>query len=115
MSRRPGDGDVAASRAHPRGIPRRPAAAARYQFAAARRAGARHHRGAQEPRSGVGRSMKRALLVTAFFVGLILLWKAATVSMGWSPLLLPPPEAVARYLWDALLDGTLLSASLVTV
>jgi ABC-type nitrate/sulfonate/bicarbonate transport system permease component len=59
--------------------------------------------------------MKRALLITAFFAALILLWKAATVFMGWSPLLLPPPEAVARYLWDALLDGTLFSASIVTV
>jgi NitT/TauT family transport system permease protein len=59
--------------------------------------------------------MKRALVVIAFFVGLILLWKAATMFMGWSPLLLPPPEAVARYLWGALLDGTLISASIVTV
>jgi NitT/TauT family transport system permease protein len=59
--------------------------------------------------------MKRALSVTAFFGGLILLWKVATMVMGWSPLLLPPPEAVARYLWDALHDGTLLSASIVTV
>jgi NitT/TauT family transport system permease protein len=59
--------------------------------------------------------MKRALSVTAFFAGLILLWKVATMVMGWSPLLLPPPEAVARYLWDALHDGTLLSASIVTV
>jgi NitT/TauT family transport system permease protein len=59
--------------------------------------------------------MKRALSVTAFFACLIVVWKAATVFMGWSPLLLPPPEAVARYLWDALFDGTLLSASIVTV
>ena len=59
--------------------------------------------------------MKHALSIIAFFAGLILLWKVATVVMGWSPLLLPPPEAVARYLWDALFDGTLLSASIVTV
>ncbi|HEX4194572.1 MAG TPA: hypothetical protein VHY80_15800, partial [Stellaceae bacterium] len=59
--------------------------------------------------------MKRALVVIAFFVGLVLLWKAATMFMGWSPLLLPPPEAVGHYLWDALLDGTLVSASIVTV
>src|SRR5579875_2222743 len=59
--------------------------------------------------------MKRTLVVGGFFAGLILLWKAATLYMGWSPLLLPPPEAVARYLWGASLDGTLLSASIVTL
>lgn len=59
--------------------------------------------------------MKRALIVVAFFAVLLVLWKAATIFMGWSPLILPPPEAVARYLWGALLDGTLVAASLVTL
>ncbi len=59
--------------------------------------------------------MKRAVLVILFFAALIVLWKAATLWAGWSPLLLPPPEAVGRYLWGALWDGTLVSASAVTL
>ena len=42
--------------------------------------------------------MRRALITTAFFAALIGLWKAGTLLGGWSPVLLPPPEAVAEYL-----------------
>lgn len=59
--------------------------------------------------------MKRAVIVTAFFAALVVLWKLATIWAGWSPLLLPPPEAVGQYLWGALWDGTLVSASVVTL
>jgi NitT/TauT family transport system permease protein len=57
----------------------------------------------------------RALITIAFFATLIALWKAGTVFAGWSPVLLPPPEAVAEYLWGALKDGSLVEASIVTL
>jgi NitT/TauT family transport system permease protein len=57
----------------------------------------------------------RALITIAFFAALIALWKAGTVFAGWSPVLLPPPEAVAEYLWGALKDGSLVEASVVTL
>jgi NitT/TauT family transport system permease protein len=59
--------------------------------------------------------MKRALVATIFFVALVLIWQAATMSGRWSPVLLPPPQAVVEYLWDALRDGTLLEAARVTL
>jgi len=59
--------------------------------------------------------VQRILITSAFFAALIALWKAGTVVGGWSPVLLPPPEAVAEYLWGALKDGSLLEASLVTL
>jgi len=59
--------------------------------------------------------MRRVLITTLFFAILIGLWKAGAVFAGWSPVLLPPPEAVAEYLWGALKDGSLAAASLVTV
>jgi len=42
--------------------------------------------------------VQRILITSAFFAALIALWKAGTVVGGWSPVLLPPPEAVAEYL-----------------
>ncbi len=59
--------------------------------------------------------MKRALVVVAFFGGLVLIWQLATASGRWSPVLLPSPEAVALYLRDALRDGTLIDGMLVTL
>lgn len=59
--------------------------------------------------------MKRSLVVALFIAALILLWQAATMSGRWSPVLLPPPHAVALYLWDALRDGTLVEAAGVTL
>ena len=59
--------------------------------------------------------MRRALITTAFFATLVGLWKIATVLVGWSPVLLPPPESVAEYLWGALKDGSLAEAALVTL
>lgn len=58
--------------------------------------------------------MRRVLVATAFFGALLLLWQVAASSGRWSPLLLPSPMDVARYLWGATLDGTLLDATLVT-
>ena len=59
--------------------------------------------------------MRRVLVVTAFFLGLVGLWKAATILGGWSPVLLPSPENVTEYLWGALNDGSLVEASAVTL
>jgi NitT/TauT family transport system permease protein len=59
--------------------------------------------------------MRRTLVVIAFFGVLLLIWQLATASGRWSPVLLPPPLAVAEYLWDAGRDGSLLEATLVTV
>jgi NitT/TauT family transport system permease protein len=59
--------------------------------------------------------MKRALVATVFFLVLVLIWQAATMTGRWSPVLLPPPQAVVEYLLDALRDGTLLEATRVTL
>jgi NitT/TauT family transport system permease protein len=59
--------------------------------------------------------MKRTLVVAVFFGALLLVWHLATASGRWSPVLLPPPSAVAEYLWDGLRDGTLLEGTLVTM
>jgi len=59
--------------------------------------------------------MKRALISTVFFASLIGLWEVLARS-GWgSPVMFPPPSNVAVYIWQALRDGTLASATLVTV
>lgn len=58
--------------------------------------------------------MNRVLVACAFFVLLVLAWHVLATSGLWSPVLLPPPESVLRYLADATADGTLLNAVLVT-
>jgi NitT/TauT family transport system permease protein len=58
--------------------------------------------------------MNRALILIAFFAGLIVLWALAAASGRWSPVLLPSPGAVADYLWSAVIDGTLTDAVWVT-
>ena len=59
--------------------------------------------------------MRRALLATTFFAGLLLIWQLAAASGRWSPVLLPSPRSVAEYLWSALMDGSLLAACVVTL
>jgi NitT/TauT family transport system permease protein len=59
--------------------------------------------------------MKRTLVATVFFLALVLIWQAATMSGRWSPVLLPPPQAVVEYLWEALQDGTLIEGTHVTL
>lgn len=59
--------------------------------------------------------MKRFVQATLFFVILIGIWEALVRAGIWSPVLVPSPASVARYLWSAALDGTLLSASIVTL
>jgi sulfonate transport system permease protein len=59
--------------------------------------------------------MSRTLKAAAFFAGLALLWQALYLTGHWSPVLLPSPVAVARYLAGAVRDGTLGSATVVTL
>jgi len=59
--------------------------------------------------------MKRVIAIVGFIGALIAIWELAAVSGRWSPVLLPPPAAIAEYLWNALRDGTLLDATLVTL
>jgi NitT/TauT family transport system permease protein len=59
--------------------------------------------------------MKRFLLATAFFAFLVLLWEAAYRLKIWSPVLLPSPGQVVKYLEVVAADGTLLNATLITM
>jgi sulfonate transport system permease protein len=59
--------------------------------------------------------MKRFLLAVAFFALLLLIWEAAFRARIWSPVLLPSPWQVANYLKGAALDGTLLTATVITM
>jgi len=59
--------------------------------------------------------VRRTLVVVLFIAALIMLWQAAAMSGRWSPVLLPPPRAVALYLWDSLRYGTLAEAAGVTL
>jgi NitT/TauT family transport system permease protein len=59
--------------------------------------------------------MKRTLHALVFFLLAVVAWDLACRARIWSPVLVPSPGSVARYLWSALLDGTLLSAIGVTM
>ncbi|HTZ19386.1 MAG TPA: ABC transporter permease [Opitutaceae bacterium] len=59
--------------------------------------------------------MKRTLRAVVFFLLAIVAWDLVCRARIWSPVLVPSPGSVAQYLWSALLDGTLLSAIVVTM
>lgn len=59
--------------------------------------------------------MKRAAHAFLFFALLVSIWYVAVATGRWSPVLFPSPFDVARYLWSALLDGTLFGAAAVTL
>ena len=59
--------------------------------------------------------MKRFFLAAAFFAVLVLLWDGAYRAKIWSPVLLPSPGQVVRYLESAVADGTLLKATVITM
>lgn len=59
--------------------------------------------------------MKRFLIAGLFFTGLLIVWHLASQTGMWSPVLMPPPGSVARYLWEVAADGTLASAAWVTI
>ena len=59
--------------------------------------------------------MKRFILAAGFFVMLLLVWQGLFQMGFWSPVLLPAPIHVWRYLETAAADGTLFHATLVTM
>ena len=59
--------------------------------------------------------MKRFFKVILFFGGLVAVWQMLCLRHIWSPVLVPSPASVGRYLWDAALDGTLGGAIVVTL
>jgi NitT/TauT family transport system permease protein len=59
--------------------------------------------------------MRRALLAILFFVAIVVIWGLLVRAEIWSPVLLPSPRSVLDYLISSARDGTLLSASLVTL
>jgi NitT/TauT family transport system permease protein len=59
--------------------------------------------------------MKRVLNSTLFFAVLIFAWHELAKARIWSPVLLPSPESVVQYLWQAAGDGTLFQALWVTL
>ena len=58
--------------------------------------------------------MKRVLAAAGFFGLLLLVWQVLAASETWSPVLLPSPTSVVRYLVGSLGDGTLAGAAVVT-
>src|SRR5882672_9385797 len=59
--------------------------------------------------------MRRAAVIVIFFATVTAIWWLAVASGRWSAVLLPSPVEIARYLWSAALDGTILHATLVTM
>jgi NitT/TauT family transport system permease protein len=59
--------------------------------------------------------MKRFLLAAAFFAALVLIWETAYRARIWSPVLLPSPRQVVTYLEGAAADGTLATATVITM
>src|SRR5437867_8440155 len=59
--------------------------------------------------------MRRTLLALLFFVALVATWAVLVRAKIWSPVLLPSPRSVSDYLVSAARDGTLFSASSVTL
>jgi NitT/TauT family transport system permease protein len=59
--------------------------------------------------------MKRLGKIALFFTLCIVAWEAVYRARIWSPVLVPSPWSVVRYLFEAALDGSLLSSTLVTI
>jgi len=59
--------------------------------------------------------MKRFLVAASFFLVLLVAWELCVRARVWPKVLLPSPLAVADFLYRSASDGTLLSASWVTL
>jgi NitT/TauT family transport system permease protein len=59
--------------------------------------------------------MKRTAKALLFFLGLLVAWEMIFRARLWSPVLVPSPFSVGRYLWEAVADGTLEGAVFVTL
>ena len=104
------------SRTHPSGVCRFAWAAERHQQRGTRSVLHRDHCGSQEFHAGNGGiRMKRAVNSAVFFALLILVWEAVARTGWYSPVLLPSPLLVGEYLWQSARDGTLWTATFVTM
>lgn len=59
--------------------------------------------------------MKRVLTALGFFLLLVAAWHWAYLRRFWSPVLVPSPESVGRYLLEIARDGSLWASLLVTM
>ncbi len=59
--------------------------------------------------------MKRGLISLLFFAALLGIWEAIALSGKFSPILFPSCGKIAQYLWQTICDGSLLSATFVTL
>jgi NitT/TauT family transport system permease protein len=59
--------------------------------------------------------MRRIFLIALFLATLVGMWYAVVASGLWSPVLLPPPQNIAEYLWSGFQDGTILESMVVTI
>ncbi|HND60790.1 MAG TPA: ABC transporter permease [Opitutaceae bacterium] len=59
--------------------------------------------------------MNQTLRAVLFFVAAVAAWEVLFRARIWSPVLVPSPLTVGRYLWDAAIDGTLWDATVVTM
>jgi NitT/TauT family transport system permease protein len=59
--------------------------------------------------------VRRTAVASVFFIALLALWQVAVMTGRWSAVLLPSPWDVALYLRDALADGSLHEATVVTM
>ena len=59
--------------------------------------------------------MKHLLRTVLFFVLALAVWEALFRAKIWSPVLVPSPFSVGRYLYEAAVDGTLWDATVVTM
>ncbi len=59
--------------------------------------------------------MKRVLLASLFFAGLVLIWHLMYAMEMYSPVLLPSPAEVGKYLYSSLGDRELLSSGFITM
>ena len=60
-------------------------------------------------------SLRRPLQILVCFLLVFAIWEALFRAKIWSPVLVPSPLSVGRYLYEAILDGTLSDATLVTM
>jgi len=58
--------------------------------------------------------MKRWLSLIVFFGAMLILWEFSVRAGFWSRVLVPPPSAVAEYLFSSVADGTLPEATWIT-
>ncbi len=59
--------------------------------------------------------MKRSIVPIIFFASLVVIWQILVSTGQWSPVLLPSPLDVGRYLLQGVGDGSLLEASWITM